>query len=168
MKHTIILSTDLAEEFPFRDLLREVIAAALDAEGVSFSCEVDMLITDDAGMREINREQRNVDMPTDVLSFPMFELTPGVPPADERELDPETGLLPLGDIVISLERAMSQAEEFGHSTQRELAYLAVHSVLHLLGYDHMDEGEQKTQMRGREEAILSRLGMTRELGVDAI
>ena len=99
--------------------------------------------------------------PPDVLSFPMFELAPGETPGEE-DADPATGLVPLGDMVLSLERAKAQAEEFGHSVEREVSYLAVHSVLHLLGYDHMDEGEMKAQMRGREEDILGALGITRE------
>ena len=102
-----------------------------------------------------------MDRPTDVLSFPMFELEPGVPPEGEAFLDPETGRCPLGDMCISLERAAAQAEEYGHSLDRELCYLAVHSALHLLGYDHLDEGPMKRQMRAREEAILGKLGITR-------
>ena len=97
-----------------------------------------------------------------MLSFPLCTLTPGTPPTlDEVEADPGTGLVPLGDMVISLERARAQGEEYGHGAQREAAYLAVHSVLHLLGYDHLDEGPQKRQMRAREEAILGELGITR-------
>ena len=91
----------------------------------------------------------------------MFELEPGVPPEGEAFLDPETGRCPLGDMCISLERAAAQAEEYGHSLDRELCYLAVHSALHLLGYDHLDEGPMKRQMRAREEAILGKLGITR-------
>ena len=125
-------------------------------------CEVDVLLTDDEGIHQINLEQRGVDAPTDVLSFPMFEFAPGQPPAEGAEIDPETGLLPLGDMVVSMERARAQGEEYGHGTKRELAYLAVHSVLHLLGYDHMDDGPQKARMRAREEAILNQLGITRE------
>ena len=117
-------------------------------------------ITDDAGIHQINREMREVDRPTDVLSFPMFDLEPGQHP-EEGEEDPETGLVPLGDMCISLERAAAQAGEFGHSVERELSYLTVHSVLHLLGYDHMDEGEQKRQMRTREEIIAAELGLQR-------
>ena len=78
------------------------------------------------------------------------------------EADPETSLVPLGDMVLSVERAQAQGEEYGHGSERELAYLAVHSILHLLGYDHLDEGPMKAQMRAREEAILSKLGITRE------
>ena len=125
-------------------------------------CEINVLVTDDAGIRAINRDYRDVDRATDVLSFPMFEFEPGELPEDlEFFLDPETGLLPLGDMTISLERARAQAEEFGHSAAREVGYLTVHSVLHLLGYDHVDEGPMKQQMRGREEAILSAIALTR-------
>ena len=94
----------------------------------------------------------------------MFTLTPGQPPEDWTEyLDPETGLCPLGDMCISLERATAQAKEFGHSARREVGYLTIHSVLHLLGYDHLDEGEQKKQMRVREEAIAAMIpGMSRQ------
>ena len=144
-----------------RAFLRKVIRTALAAEGVDFPCEVDVSVTSDAGIQEINREMRQVDAPTDVLSFPVFDLAPGELPGPE-DADPGTGLVPLGDMVISLERVHAQAKEFGHSSRRELAYLAVHSVLHLLGYDHLDEGPMKRQMREREEAILGELGITRE------
>ena len=162
MNHEIVIESELEGDMPWEGLLRKAVAAALDAEGVAVPCEVDVLITDDEGIHAINLEQRSVDRPTDVLSFPMFEYVPGQPPRDEADADPETGLVPLGDMVISLERCAAQAQEFGHPLERELAYLAVHSTLHLLGYDHMDEGEQKAQMRAREEAILGELGITRE------
>ena len=145
---------------PYAGLLRRVIPAALEAEGVSFPCEVDVLFTDDEGIHQVNLDMRGVDRPTDVLSFPMFDLSPGEKPGEEHE-DPDTGLVPLGDMCISLERAAAQAEEYGHSVERELSYLAVHSVLHLLGYDHMDEGPMKAQMRRREEHILEGLGIRR-------
>ena len=143
-----------------KTFLRKVIRAALAAEGVDFPCEVDVSVTDDGGIHEINREMRGVDRPTDVLSFPCFDLTPGELPGVE-DADPGSGLAPLGDMVISLERAREQAREYGHSDRRELAYLAVHSVLHLLGYDHLDEGPEKARMRAREEAILAELGIER-------
>lgn len=162
MNHQILISSDLEGEFPCAALLERAITAALEAEGVKTPCEVDVLITDDEGIHQINLEQRGIDRPTDVLSFPMFNYAPGQPPADGADADPATGLTPLGDMVISLERARAQAEEYGHPVERELCYLAVHSVLHLLGYDHMDEGEEKAQMRAREEAILGKLGMTRD------
>ena len=163
MEHEIIVESELEDGLEeWEELLKKVITAALDAERVEVPCEVDVLLTDDEGIHEINLEQRGVDRPTDVLSFPMFEFLPGEPPTPETaETDPDTDLLPLGDMVISLERAEAQGEEYGHGTRREVAYLAVHSVLHLLGYDHMDDGEMKAQMRAREEAILGALGITR-------
>lgn len=141
-------------------LIRRTIRTALAAEGMTLPCEVDVLLTDDEGIHRINLDMRNVDRPTDVLSFPEFDLTPEELPAAE-DADPGTGLIPLGDMVLSMERVAAQAEEYGHSRQRELAYLVTHSVLHLLGYDHLDEGEMKQQMRGREEAIMALLGLER-------
>lgn len=146
-----------------RAFIRKVIRTALAAEGVDFPCEVDVRVTSDAGIHEINLEMRGVDRPTDVLSFPMFELQPGEKPQAEWA-DPDSDQVWLGDMMISLERAQAQAEEYGHSLERELCYLAVHSVLHLLGYDHLDEGPMKRQMRQREEAILGQLGITRDQG----
>ena len=141
-------------------LIRRTIRTALAAEGMTLPCEVDVLLTGDEGIHQINRDMRNVDRPTDVLSFPEFDLTPEELPAAE-DADPGTGLIPLGDMVLSMERVAAQAEEYGHSRQRELAYLVTHSMLHLLGYDHLDEGEMKKQMRGREEAIMALLGLER-------
>jgi probable rRNA maturation factor len=162
MEHEIILETELEQDFSYAELLKDCIAQALAQEGVHVPCEVDVLITDDEGIHQINLEQRGVDRPTDVLSFPMFEFTPGAfPSEDELETDPETGLLPLGDMVISYERCLAQAQEYGHAPERELGYLCVHSVLHLLGYDHMDDGPMKRQMRAREEEIMSALHLQR-------
>ena len=141
-------------------LIRRTIRTALAAEGMTLPCEVDVLLTDDEGIHRINLDMRNVDRPTDVLSFPEFDLTPEELPAAE-DADPGTGLIPLGDMVLSMERVAAPAEEYGHSRQRELAYLVTHSMLHLLGYDHLDEGEMKKQMRGREEAIMTLLGLER-------
>ena len=141
-------------------LIRRTIRTALAAEGLTAPCEVDVLLTDDDGIHEINREMRPVDRPTDVLSFPEFELTPGQLPGPE-DADPGTGLIPLGDMVLSMERVAAQAREYGHSKRRELSYLVTHSVLHLLGYDHLDEGPMKAQMRAREEAIMALLGLER-------
>ena len=141
-------------------MIRRTIRTALAAEGLTAPCEVDVLLTDDDGIHEINRELRQVDRPTDVLSFPEFELTPGQLPGPE-DADPGTGLIPLGDMVLSMERVAAQAKEYGHSKRRELSYLVTHSVLHLLGYDHLDEGPMKAQMRAREEAIMALLGLER-------
>ncbi len=145
-----------------RAFIRKTIRVALEAESVDFPCEISVLLTSDNGIQEINREQRGIDAPTDVLSFPMFDLSPGERPDPDTDADPESGCVPLGDMAISMERVAAQAKEYGHSNRRELSYLVVHSVLHLLGYDHMDEGPQKEQMRAREEEILSKLGQKRE------
>lgn len=144
--------------------IKTCVNAVLKQEGVPVKCEINVLVTDDKGIQEINRTSRNIDRATDVLSFPMFELAPGELPQDWSEYqDPDTGLVPLGDMCISLERAIAQAQEFGHTTRREVGYLTIHSMLHLLGYDHLDEGPQKRQMRAREEAIASEIpGMSRK------
>lgn len=139
-------------------VIKKCILETLQAEGVTVPCEINVLVTNDHGIHAINKASRNIDNPTDVLSFPMFQLEPGNLPSEWVEyLDPETGLCPLGDMAISLERAISQAKEFGHSTRREVGYLTIHSVLHLLGYDHLDEGTQKRKMREREEFIASKI-----------
>ena len=160
--HYIPVTADVpvANEKAVAALIRRVVRTALAAEGMTDPCEVDVLLTDDENIHAINLDMREVDRATDVLSFPVFDLTPGELP-DEMDADPGTGLIPLGDMVISMERVAAQAQEFGHSNRRELCYLVVHSVLHLLGYDHLDEGPQKAQMRAREEAILAELGITR-------
>ena len=138
--------------------------ATLKSEGVDVPCEINVFVTNDRGIRAINAASRNIDKATDVLSFPMFQLTPGELPEDWDEyLDPETDMCPLGDMAISLERAIAQAKEFGHSAKREIGYLTIHSMLHLLGYDHLDEGPMKSQMRAREEAIARTIpGMSRD------
>ena len=143
-------------------IIRQCIEAALTAENVDLPCEINVLVTNNQGIRSINSASRGIDQATDVLSFPMFSLEAGVPPQDASYLDPETQLCPLGDMAISLERAIQQAKEFGHSIRREVGYLTIHSVLHLLGYDHLDEADQKAQMRQREEAIAATIkGMSR-------
>ena len=123
-------------------------------EKISVPCEINVLVTHDSGIQAINLASRQIDKPTDVLSFPMFDLKPGAPPQDwSAYLDEATGLCPLGDMCLNLDRAAAQAKEFGHSLRREVGYLTIHSVLHLLGYDHLDEGPMKAQMRQREEII---------------
>lgn len=135
-------------------LVKSAVRAALAAEGVSEGCIVNVLLTDDAHIRRVNREFRGVDRATDVLSFPFNELVPGAFDPAECERDPESGRLLLGDMMISLERCAAQGEEFGHGFEREIRYLSVHSVLHLLGYDHVDEADMKQQMRAREKEIM--------------
>ena len=142
--------------------LRRCINEALRLQGVEVPCEINVLVTDDEGIRAINQASREIDKATDVLSFPMFELTPGELPADWTPyVDPQTGRVPLGDMAISLERTLEQAQEFGHGVKREIGYLTVHSVLHLLGYDHLDEGPMKKQMREQEETIMAQLLLSR-------
>ena len=143
---------------PLTGIIKRCVRETLMQEGVSVDCEINILVTTDAGIREINRTARNIDKATDVLSFPMFDLVAGHLPEDWTDyIDPETGLCPLGDMAISLERAAEQADSFGHSLTREVGYLTIHSMLHLLGYDHLDEGEQKKQMRKREEEIATQI-----------
>ena len=135
-------------------IIKRCIEATLEAEKITVPCEINVFITNDKGIHAINQASRGIDKPTDVLSFPMFQLEAGNPPQEwDAYLDPETELCPLGDMAISLERAIAQAKEFCHSTRREVGYLTIHSVLHLLGYDHLDEGPMKAQMREREEVI---------------
>ncbi len=127
-------------------LVKKAAAAALSAEGINEPCEIGVTLTDDAGIHAVNREIRGVDAPTDVLSFPI----------DEPDLD--AGCRYLGDMVLSLERTEAQSEEYGGGYAHECQYLTVHSVLHLLGYDHLDEGEEKARMRSREKAVMKELG----------
>lgn len=165
MNHKINITYDVftPQQMLVSSIIRQCIHAVLQAEGIDADCEINVLVTNDRGIHAINLASREIDRPTDVLSFPMFQLEPGNPPTDWKEyLDPETGLCPLGDMCISLERAKAQAKEFGHTSRREIGYLTIHSVLHLLGYDHLDEGVQKKQMRAREEAIANTIrGMRR-------
>ena len=143
-------------------IITKCIETTLAAENITVPCEINVMVTNDKGIHAINLASRQIDRPTDVLSFPMFELEPGNPPEDwEDYLDFETDMCPLGDMCISVERAQAQANEFGHCMAREINYLCVHSVLHLLGYDHLDEGEQKKLMREHEERVMTALDLPR-------
>lgn len=135
-------------------LIKSSIKRALSAENINEKCLISVMLTDDEGIHKINREFRNVDTPTDVLSFPLNELTAGEFDPDICERDMKTGAICLGDMMISLPRCEEQGRELGHGFEREICYLTVHSVLHLLGYDHLDEGEMKAQMREREKIIM--------------
>ena len=135
-------------------LIRRAAAMALEAEGIGRPCLISVMLTDDEGIRAVNSAFRGVDRATDVLSFPLNELRPGDFDPEVCERDPETGALLLGDMMISVPRCLAQGEEYGHGYARELMYLTVHSVLHLLGYDHVDEGAMKRQMRAREKLIM--------------
>ena len=144
-----------------RKLILRAAAAALAAEGVTEDCALSALLTDDEGIREINREYRGIDSATDVLSFPLNELAPGEFDAAACERDLDTGRILLGDMAFSLERCARQGEEYLHGFDHELMYLTVHSVLHLLGYDHENGGLEAMRMREKEEAVLLQLGLPR-------
>lgn len=165
MKHNIVITFQIdsgIRRLPLWVHLKKCIEAALKEEHVGVPCEINVLVADNQTIRTINKAYRNIDRETDVLSFPMFQFEPGTLPKDLTDyLDPETGLLPLGDMAISYEKAAAQAKEYGHSVKRELGYLTIHSILHLLGYDHMDEGPMKKQMRAREEAICASIDLER-------
>ena len=161
MNHEVYIDAEVEMPAAVGEHIRRAVLAALEGEEVDVPCIVEVCVTDDESIRQTNLDMRGVDRPTDVLSFPMFELSPGEKPQADWA-DPDTDKVLLGDMMLSLERANAQAEEFGHSPEREVCYLAVHSVLHLLGYDHLDEGPMKARMRAREEAILGKLGITRD------
>lgn len=160
MTHQIIVSRE-KRGLGHREAAAEIkkaVKMALAAEGITEPCLVSVCLTDDEGIRGVNREFRAIDRATDVLSFPFNELTPGAFDAAGCERDMESGRILLGDMMISLERCAAQGEEFGHGFEREIQYLTVHSILHLLGYDHVDEGEKKRQMREREKMIMGDTG----------
>lgn len=139
--------------YSMKMLVRRAVLASLEYEGYGADTEVSVTFTDNEGIRAVNSQFRGIDAPTDVLSFPLTEYeSADFPVADE----PETSL---GDIVLSLERAAEQAEEFGHSLEREIAFLTVHSMLHLLGYDHVNSEEEDAEMRRRQREILETLGL---------
>ncbi|MBR6727468.1 MAG: rRNA maturation RNase YbeY [Clostridia bacterium] len=132
--------------YALKMLIRNAILSTLDHEGKAGHSEVSVTFTDNEGIRAINREYRQIDKPTDVLSFPLFE-------------ESADGTRELGDIVLSLEKCRAQAEEFGHSFERECAFLTVHSTLHLLGYDHVNSEEEDKEMRERQTAIVEKMGL---------
>ena len=156
--------SNITFDFDWEETVRKTVLSALDYEGCPYECEVSVLLTDNEGIREVNCAMRGIDKPTDVLSFPSAEYES---PADFDGLEeqdvfnPETGEYMIGDILISAEKVRSQAAEYGHGEQRELAFLTAHSMLHLMGYDHEDEAERKV-MEERQEAVLQRIGLTRE------
>ena len=137
-------------------VLKKAARFAFLAEGVYEDCILNVVLTDGAEIRDINRRFRDTDRETDVLSFPLNELTAGDFNPEVCERDMDSGAIMMGDMVINCERVISQGEEYGHGMIRELAYLTIHSCLHLLGYDHMDEGAEKRKMREREEYIIAK------------
>ena len=152
----VIENTQKAVKIPtgVRLLMRRCCHAVLELENCEGSAEVGITIVDDEEIRRINNEHRHIDAVTDVLSFPLGE-------NGQYDVNPETGAKMLGDIVLSMERAVDQAKQYGHSLQREIGYLTVHSMLHLLGYDHVDGGLEAVRMREREEAVMASVGLPR-------
>lgn len=158
--------TEFMSDFDFNGLFEKVSESASDYLDIPYEISVNILLTDDDGIHEINQAERGIDRPTDVLSFPALEFeTPGdfsnITDDQSWLFDPETGELMLGDIVISLETAKRQAEEYGHSIKRELAFLCAHSLLHLSGFDHMEDNEREI-MEDKQREILDRIGITRD------
>ncbi len=144
----------------FLKLLKDTVLTCLRAENVKTGCEANILLTDDESIRQINNQFRNIDAPTDVLSFPMADIRKGEIVGGGGDYDIDEGLLMIGDIVISMETAKRQSEKYGHSLERELAFLVSHGVFHLLGYDHMD-AQDEAEMMGKQEAVLDILGLKR-------
>lgn len=164
---TSYVEDEAKESLPFEpeEILELVAQKVLEEENCPYEAQINLLLTDNEGIREFNRQYREVDAPTDVLSFPMisFEREGDFSVVEEDGVDyfdPESGELILGDIIISVPRALEQAESFGHSAKREFAFLVAHSMLHLCGYDHMEEDEAKV-MESKQEKVLNELGITR-------
>lgn len=157
--------TDISLGLPCEELIRRCLEAVMEEEKCPYEAQVEVVITDNASIREVNREFRGVDAPTDVLSFPMIDYEfpsdfSGLEDNAQEYFDPDSGELMLGDMMISAEKVKEQAEAYGHSVEREFAFLTVHSLLHLCGYDHMEE-EERLLMEERQRVIMDRLGILR-------
>lgn len=163
---TVHIEEEVRPKFPFhyQELAEKVIKAALQAEGFPFEAEIGLLLVPLEGIQEINCAQRGIDSPTDVLSFPLIHYgAPGDFSGIGQEADnfnPDTGEVMLGDIVLCTDKVWEQAERFGHSQQREFAFLILHSMLHLFGYDHMEE-EEAAIMEKKQDSILGQMGILR-------
>lgn len=165
MTITIEYETEIKLNLPYEDIIKSVINEAIDYEKCPYEAEVNVTLTDNEQIHEINNEYRSVDSPTDVLSFPMIDYeTPsdfeGIEDSVEDYFNPETGELMLGDIVISVEKVIEQAEKYGHSATRELAFLTAHSMMHLFGYDHMVPDEAIV-MESKQNEVLKNLNILR-------
>ncbi|MCR5460229.1 MAG: rRNA maturation RNase YbeY [Acetatifactor sp.] len=157
--------TDVTFPFPVEETATQVIEAVLKSEGCPFDATVNLLITDNEGIREYNRQYREIDKETDVLSFPNLDFdAPGdfgrVTENKADYFDPDSGELILGDVIVSADKVIEQAENYGHDQKREFAFLVAHSMLHLCGYDHMADDE-RVVMEEKQEAVLQGLGITR-------
>jgi probable rRNA maturation factor len=165
MTFCVEVETDKEIGLDYQELFDKIATKVLDDEQCPYEVEINLLITDDISIQKMNREYRNIDRPTDVLSFPMIEYKT---PSDFSEVEgafsdcfnPETGELLLGDIVVSIDKVMEQAENYGHSREREISFLIAHSMLHLLGYDHMEE-EDTSIMEKKQKKMLEELGINR-------
>lgn len=162
----VYIEKDVEEtfEFEFEELIKNVIFKSLDYLKCPYESEISVLLTDNKGIQNINNEFRQIDKPTDVLSFPIMDyITPGdfefLEESDEA-FNPETGELMLGDIIISIEKVKQQAEDYGHTQIRELAFLITHSILHLVGYDHIEQDDMQL-MLDKQNNILDELGIKR-------
>lgn len=165
MTITIDYETDITLELPYKEIIQNVIEESVDYVECPYDFEVNVLLTDNEGIHQINLDMREIDNPTDVLSFPMCDFeTPGdfslLEETPEAYFNPDTGELMFGDIVISVEKVKEQAEKFGHSETRELAFLVAHSMLHLSGFDHMED-EEREEMEAMQREILERRGYRR-------
>lgn len=164
---SLLIETEVEVTFPFdyEELAKRVVDFAIIHEEFPYECEVNLTLTDNDGIHEINREYRQIDRPTDVLSFPMLNYEQAGDFSNleedyEDNFNPDTGEIMLGDIIISVEKVIEQAENYGHSMEREFAFLILHSMLHLFGYDHMTE-EEATVMEGKQNEILGKLQILR-------
>ncbi|WP_193774692.1 rRNA maturation RNase YbeY [Vallitalea guaymasensis] len=167
MKLSIIINNDTEQNFSkeYADIINKVIAVSLDQEKCPYEIEVSVTITNNEEIRKINREHRDMDKPTDVLSFPLIDFTKpsefeDIDEDNDEWFDLDTGELMLGDIIISLERAYEQAKEYGHSIEREIGFLTAHSMLHLMGYDHIINEEEQV-MNAKQQQILNEVGLKR-------
>lgn len=165
---SVYFENELNELLPdnYQEIVTDIIEASLDYLKCPYECELNVIFTDDSGIQEINSEYRNIDSPTDVLSFPLIDYeVPGV--FDNLEDSPmdyfnqDTGELMLGDIILNVNRIAEQAKQYGHTRRREVAFLTAHSMLHLAGYDHIDDSERE-KMEILQEEILTMKGYTRE------
>lgn len=143
------------------ELLQKTVMQCLRNENFKLGCEIDILLTDNESIRQINKQHRDIDSATDVLSFPLADIKNGEILSVQGDMDIDEGLLLLGDIIISMETALKQSEDYGHSLDRELAFLTAHGVFHLLGYDHTEK-DTEADMISRQEAVLEKLGLKRE------
>lgn len=155
-------------DFTYEKLASEVVAFCLSHENFPYEAEVNLTLTDNEGIRNVNREYRQIDRPTDVLSFPMLSYEKAgdfafLENESDDDFNPDTGEVMLGDIIISVDKVLEQAENYGHSVRREFAFLIVHSMLHLFGYDHIEK-EDADIMEPKQKEILNAMNILREQG----